>query len=84
VDWSLWGAFGAGAVALYQRVAAVTGEMGVDWIDSPSACPLCQQNAAGSPYAPEDVPPYPGHGGCRCDLQPDGNVPLSFFAGYLG
>jgi hypothetical protein len=83
---ALWAAFGAGALALYRRVAAgqFTGQGPmIAWLDSASACPLCQRNAAGGPYAPADVPPYPGHGNCRCILASDTDIPLSMLRGAL-
>lgn len=85
-DFALWAALGAGAMKLYQKIAArmFTGPgLMIDWLDSASACPLCQQNAAGSPYAPVDVPPYPGHPNCRCYLVSDTDIPLSMLAGSL-
>jgi hypothetical protein len=45
---------------------------------------MCQDNEAGSPYAPEDVPDYPGHPNCQCELDQVSDVPSSFFAGLLG
>lgn len=83
-DWSLWGAFGAGAVALFRRVAAASGQVLLDWTVDSSPCVLCQSNADGNPYAPEDLPSYPGHAHCRCDIVPDSSVPVSFLAGFLG
>lgn len=88
-DYSLWAAFGAGALGLWQRAASALGGMFgagtlVDWLDSASACPLCTQNAAGSPYAPRDVPPYPAHGRCRCVLDSSARVPFSWLASFLG
>lgn len=43
----------------------------VDWVTSArhKDIDLCDLNAAGSPYAVEDVPPYPGHGNCMCYLR---------------
>jgi hypothetical protein len=86
-DWALWAAFGAGAVALYRRLGglgAFSQGVMVSWIDSASACALCQENAAGSPYAPVDVPPYPGHRACRCFLSTDDSLPMSLLAQFAG
>jgi hypothetical protein len=88
VDYVLWGAFGAGAVGLWKRAASAIGGLFsqsvlVDWLDTASACILCQGNAAGSPYAPEDVPPFPAHGSCRCDLSSEAQLPLSWLAPFL-
>ena len=88
VDYALWGAFGTGAIGLWKRAASALGGMFsptvlVTWEDTASACLLCQQNAAGSPYAPEDVPPFPAHGSCRCDLSSEAQLPLSFLAPFL-
>ena len=85
-DWALWSALGAGAIALYQRAAAqqFTGQgLLLDWNISASACPVCQQNAAGSPYALADLPAYPAHGACRCWISADGDLPLSMLAPFL-
>lgn len=86
-DWALWTAFGAGAMALYQRVAAgqfTGGGLLVTWQDSASACPLCSANAAGSPYPPAYVPSYPGHPSCRCILVADSDIPLSMLSLFAG
>lgn len=85
-DWSLWAALGAGALALYQRVSAgqFTGQgVLVSWLASASACPRCELNAAGSPYAPVDVPAFPAHPSCRCFLSSDTEIPLSLLAASL-
>ena len=87
-DFATWAAFGAGAVALYRRAASMLGGLFtpsvlIDWQAQASACPVCQQNAAGSPYAPQDVPAYPAHGNCRCDLLTDTSLPLSMLAPFL-
>ena len=86
-DWALWAALGAGALRLYQRAAAgqFTGQgVMISWQASASACVLCQANMAGSPYAPVDVPPFPAHHSCRCDLLSDGDLPLSMLAQFAG
>lgn len=38
---------------------------------------VCDQNARGGPYAPDRVPPFPGHVSCRCHLRrvPDNRTP---------
>lgn len=86
-DWALWGAFGAGAVSLWKRAASALGglftSVDVYWTNDSSPCVLCQENANGSPYAPEDVPPYPGHNRCRCSLESNARLPLSWLAAFL-
>jgi hypothetical protein len=87
VDWSLWGAFGAGAVALFKRIAGSSEDAGqvlLDWTTDISPCALCQSNADGNPYTPDDLPGYPGHSNCRCSVDPASDVPVSFLAAYLG
>lgn len=83
---ALWTATGTGALALYQR-AAQSGESGmvmVSWItESGNPCQVCQDNEAGSPYAPQDVPPYLAHPNCRCVLDTATDIPSSFFSAYL-
>jgi hypothetical protein len=86
-DYALWSAFGAGAADLWKRAASALGNLftstEVNWIDSASACIVCQQNAAGSPYAPEDVPPYPAHAHCHCELESEARLPFSWLAAFL-
>ena len=86
-DRALWAALGAGTLRLYQRAAArqFTGQgVMISWQASASACPVCLANMAGSPYAPVDVPPFPAHGSCRCDLLSDSDLPLSMLAQFAG
>lgn len=86
-DFTVWAAFGAGAVALYRRISAgIFAGQGVlvDWLASASACPRCELNASGSPYAPVDVPPYPGHQNCRCMLYTRTDLPASLLAQFAG
>lgn len=86
-DWALWAALGAGAMKLYQSAAArqFTGQgLMITWQASASACPVCEQNMAGSPYAPVDVPPFPAHQSCRCDLLSDSDLPASLLAQFAG
>ena len=92
-DFTVWAALGAGAVALYQRATSALGGLVrgvftpvvlVTWEAQPSACVICQQNAAGSPYAPVDVPAYPAHGACRCNLWTDSSLPMSLLAQFAG
>lgn len=59
-----------GATARAKRA----GDYVVYWEGGTNSCPGCQQRAGGSPYAPDDLPGYPGDGGtpckmnCRCTL----------------
>lgn len=76
VDYLLWAAFGAGAMALYRKAAAqqFTGQgVMVDWITAEDnrVCPACQRNEDDSPYPPDQVPSYPAHSRCRCVLDSD-------------
>ncbi len=85
-DWALWAALGAGALRLYQRAAAgqFTGQgIALEWWASASACPQCEKNASGSPYAPADLPPYPQHHACRCIITAASSLPLSLLAPFL-
>jgi hypothetical protein len=86
-NFGLWAAFGAGAMALYRRLAygdMLSDGILIDWIDSASACVLCQQNAGGSPYAPADVPSYPGHNHCQCVLSTSSSLPVSLLSQFAG
>jgi hypothetical protein len=85
-DWALWAAFGAGAMALYRRLAAsqfTGGGLLIDWNTDSSPCAMCAENAAAGPYTPDQVPPYPGHRACRCWLSADAEVPVSMLASLL-
>ena len=48
----------------------------VDFITSGDSrvCSLCLSAEDGNPYAPDDVPPIPYHGGCRCWYAPAGAI----------
>ena len=89
VDYLLWAAFGAGAMALWKQAASAAGNLSasrgvmISWIAGASSCQVCQQNDAGSPYAPEDLPSFPAHANCACSLESDTPVPLSFLAPFL-
>lgn len=89
VEKALWGAFGAGGIALWQRAASALGglfasrlEM-ISWDTDSSPCVICSDNAADGPYLPADVPPYLAHPNCRCSLSSTGNLPLSWLASFL-
>lgn len=60
-----YGAVGLSAAALNPFVTEV------DWVVSArhKEIDLCDQHAAGSPYALDAVPPFPGHGNCLCYLR---------------
>jgi hypothetical protein len=82
----LWSAYGAGAVRLWQRVAAgnlAGASVEVEWETDSSPCAVCEENAAGSPYLPYDVPPMPQHRGCRCWLTTRTHLPVSVLAPFL-
>ena len=42
----------------------------VSWQAEATACPACEANAGGGPYALDDAPTVPQHPGCRCNLLP--------------
>lgn len=48
--------------------AVMSAQLGqaVNYMAMATACAMCLDNAAGSPYDPRDVPFIPAHGGCRC------------------
>lgn len=87
-DHALWKAIGAGILALYERVSgglATLTAISVDWVDVGDSreCPICRANAAGSPYPQDQVPSFPAHPRCRCDLQGRQRLPLRFLAPFL-
>jgi len=89
VEAALWGAFGAGGIALWRRAASALGglfasqvEM-ISWDTDSSPCVICSDNAADGPYLPADVPPYLAHPNCRCSLSSTGNLPSSWLASFL-
>jgi hypothetical protein len=81
-DGILWGALGTGAMALF----ANAGVQLVNWGDvaDERECQTCRSNADNSPYTYGNVPPFPAHDRCRCDLSPADPVPWSFLADFLG
>jgi hypothetical protein len=82
----LWSAYGAGAVALWQRAAAgnlAGATVLIDWNVDSSPCAICQENADGSPYLPYEVPPMPQHPRCRCWYSSDVRLPVSVLAPFL-
>ena len=90
VEKAVWGAFGAGGIALWKRAASALGGLfgsGVEmisWDTDSSPCVLCAENASDGPYLPADVPPYLAHPSCRCSLSSVGNLPSSWLASFLG
>ena len=89
VERALFGAIGAGGIALWRRAAAALGGLFgnvelISWDTDSSPCVLCSQNAADGPYLPQDVPPYLAHPNCRCSLSSAGNLPSSWLASFLG
>lgn len=76
-------ALGAGVLSLLSRIGQ-GGDTGmVNWVTDGNPCAGCQDNEAGSPYAPGDVPAYPSHINCQCELDPAGGIPSSLFASLL-
>lgn len=86
VQWALWAAIGAAALNLYARIGtADDSALLVDWqTESGNPCAMCLDNEAGSPYEQWDVPPYPGHINCMCELFTSSPLPTSVFASFLG
>lgn len=84
-DLALWAALGAGALALYQRVADVTGVATVAWITASDSrvCAICQGNEDSGPYALANAPQMPAHPRCRCTWDTTGSVASSFLAAFL-
>ncbi len=88
VERALWGAFGAGSIALWQRAASALGglfssvEM-ISWDVDSNPCVVCQENSDDGPYTPDNVPPYLAHPNCRCSLSSIGNLPSSWLASFL-
>lgn len=41
-----------------------------EWLVSPGACPICEDNAAGSPYPVGSGPVQPAHPNCVCSYAP--------------
>ncbi|HEV2240254.1 MAG TPA: hypothetical protein VGS06_22825 [Streptosporangiaceae bacterium] len=85
-----WTAMGAGALSLFGRASQPppgSSDSGVtvliDWNSEPSACIICQDNTAGGPYAPQDVPPYLAHPNCRCWLSAASGLPAWMLASWL-
>lgn len=77
-------ALGAGVKGLLSLVGQ-GGQTGLlNWVTDGAPCAACSDNEAGSPYAPEDLPDFPGHPNCMCEIDPDTDIPSSFFAGLLG
>jgi hypothetical protein len=78
---AIWAAIGAGITALY-RLAGVAL---YDWDDAGDSrvCPVCEANAAGSPYEAGVLPAFPGHPGCRCNISTRERIPLALLAAFL-
>ncbi len=80
----IWAAVAAGAKALWSRLTGSSdAAILVTWIAQPGACVACEENAANSPYAPQDVPQMPQHRNCRCSLSSDSRVPGSWLSAFL-
>lgn len=82
LDYAISGGFAQGALNLYARL----GIESLTWLDAGDAkvCPVCEANAADSPYPAGQFPPMPAHPGCRCSPAPAGTaLPASAFTQYL-
>jgi 2'-5' RNA ligase len=64
IDYAMSGSAVQGALDLY----SAEGVEEVNWLDAGDArvCPVCEENAANSPYKLAEFPTCPGHVGCRC------------------
>jgi hypothetical protein len=87
-DHALWKAIGAGILALYDLVSgglATLTVISVDWVTEADrkVCPVCLANAADGPYPHDQVPDFPSHPLCRCDLVTRQRLPLRFLAPFL-
>jgi hypothetical protein len=81
---TIWNAIGSGAKSLWRWLSGTSDTaVTVDWIAQPGACVLCEENADNGPYAPVDVPAFPGHPNCRCELDSGASVPSSYLMAYL-
>lgn len=78
-DWAMTAAMGLGALALYRLNNAVS----ISWITAGDGrvCQLCDDNETAGPYSIDDVPAYPAHPRCRCQLAAD--FDLSRFADWF-
>lgn len=78
-DWAMTTAMGAGALGLYALYQALA----VTWTTAGDGrvCATCDDNESNSPYALGDVPAYPAHPRCRCQLEAD--FDLSRFADWF-
>lgn len=87
----LWTVMGAAALSLFTRASqpppGAPPDSGVtvlvDWNTEPGACPLCEENRDGGPYAPQDVPAYLAHYGCRCWLSAASGLPAWMLAAWI-
>jgi hypothetical protein len=55
----------------------------IAWVTDGNPCPTCVDNEANGPYAPQDVPAFPAHPRCQCELDQADDIPASFYAAYL-
>jgi len=87
VSWigdAIQSAIGSGVQGLASQASQDSDAMVMlDWITDGAPCMACQDNEAGSPYAPQDIPDMPAHPNCQCSIVMDDNVPSSLFAAYL-
>lgn len=87
-DWALWAAFGAGALALYQKAAAASGGdrsllMNFWTAGDERVCFRCEAYETGNPYTPGDFPSLPVHPRCRCVGVAADPLPNSFLDAFL-
>ena len=74
----IYASFGAGADGLFTQA-----QVQVYWATDGNPCPTCVENEAGSPYGPGEVPEFPAHPNCQCDLYTTDPVPSSLFSPFL-
>jgi 2'-5' RNA ligase len=84
-QYALWAAIGTAALRLWSANGTADGSaQTVNWVTSSgNPCQVCQDNEAGSPYAPSDVPAYPAHPNCQCFLDANSPLPGSLLTSFL-
>ena len=78
-------AIGSGVQDLLSQVSQDDSDaMGMTiWQTDGLPCGACIDNEAGSPYAPQDLPDFPAHPRCQCEIFAADSVPSSYFSAYL-
>jgi hypothetical protein len=78
-------AIGSGVQDLLSQVSQDDSDaMGMTiWQTDGLPCGECIDNEAGSPYAPQDLPDFPAHPRCQCEIFAADDIPSSYFSAYL-